>query len=108
MLKTERLQVKSKLFIADGPLIRKTEKLPFSSTLLAAVVMAVQMFPFLSLFWGVPDDLRVGTKKDILSPSFQFLAAGGVQNLIIFPIICYPHSLRVILSGIFFKNTVTR
>ena len=92
MLETEGLQVEGEIVIVNGPFTWKIEKFPFSAALLAAVIMSVQLFPFLSFFFGIPNDLRVGTKKNVFSPSFQLFSTGGVYNFIIFPVICYPHS----------------
>ena len=91
MLKAERLQMEGQLSIPDAPLVWQIKKFPFPSAFVAAVVMTVQMLPFLPFLLGVPDDLGIGAEKDIASPALQFFSTGGIDHFIILPVICNPH-----------------
>ena len=39
----------------------------------------------------LPDDLGIGADEDILPPPLQALSVGGVDELVVFPVIGYPH-----------------
>ena len=46
-----------------------------------------------ALLGGLPHHLRVGADEQSLSPAFQPVAVGGIQQLIVFPSICRAHSV---------------
>ena len=69
VLEAERLQIKCQFFIMNLPLFRETEEFPFPAAFLAAVIVAVHMFPSTLGFRGIPDNLRVRTDQSVLSPA---------------------------------------
>ena len=77
--------------IGNLPLLGKGEKLPVSAACLGAVIMAVQLLPEGILLFALPDDLRIRTAKDILSPPLELFAPRAVNDLIVFPVFCNEH-----------------
>ena len=73
MLKTERLEIKSKRTVMDLPLLRKLKKFPFTTAFFAAMVVTVHIFPATVGLRGVPDDLGIRTDEKIFAPAFQLL-----------------------------------
>ena len=92
MFKTKWFQIKCKRSIVNLPLLRQTEKFPFPAAFFTAVVMAVHLFPSFMILFRVPDYLRIGANKKIISPSFQFFSVRTIYNFIIFPVVCNPHN----------------
>jgi len=108
VLETERLQMEGQRVgirycllerqgVMNRPFIRQAEKFPFAAALGTSVVMTVFLFPSLMVVGRFPDDLRVRTHQNVISPTLQFLSAGRIQHFIIFPIICNPHMLKTFL-----------
>ena len=95
VLEAEWLQVerKAKVMVLNRPLLRQVKKLPFAAAFVVAVVMAVHLLPAFIRFWCIPDDLWVRAYKNVLSPAFEFFAAAGIDDFIIFPIISSPHNI---------------
>ena len=67
--------------------------LPLAAALVGAVVHGVRLGPQGALPGRFPHHLRVRPDEDGLSPSLQPVAAGSIQQLIIFPGICRAHSV---------------
>ena len=80
------------LTAGDLPLFRQTAAvLPLTAALIGAVVDGIGLGPERALLLGFPHHLRVGPDEDGLSPALQAVAAGGIQQLVIFPTICRAH-----------------
>ena len=73
------------------PLLRETEKFPFAAAFFASVIVSISGFPSLVCLWSVPDDLRVRTNQDIISPSLKFFTAGCIYNFVVFPLMYLSH-----------------
>ena len=74
MLEAERLQIKGEISVMDGPLLGQIKKFPLAAAFLAAVVVAVLLFPAGVCPGGIPDYLRVGPDQQVFAPSFQFFS----------------------------------
>ena len=72
MFKTEGFQMESQGFVMNAPFVWKVKELPLTTTLTAAVIVSVQLFPLFNLPWCIPDDLRIGAQKNVFSPTLQF------------------------------------
>ena len=75
--------------IADLPLFGQVEYFPAAAAGVAAVVDGIDFIPLLG---GFPDGLGIGTDKQLLAPALVALALAAVEELIIFPVGCDPHS----------------
>ena len=109
MLKAERLQMKRQLFsgrkpVSDTPLLGQSEKFPFASAFGASVIVTAVLFPSVMFLRRIPDHLRIRTDQKIVSPALQFFFAGGVDHLVVFPVICYEHMSGSLSLHIFLYN----
>ena len=60
VFEAERLQAEGQILVTDAPLIRQIKKFPFAPAFLAAVIVAVFLFPAFLCLRRVPNDLRIG------------------------------------------------
>ena len=109
VFKAKGLQIECELlsrrkFIINAPLLRQIKELPLPTTFCASVIMAVHFFPASVLLLGIPDHLRIRTNQQIISPAFQLLSCGTVDNLVIFPLICNKHNPKPFLSNSIFHT----
>ena len=98
MLKTKRFQIKGKSLIMNIPLLGQIKKLPFTAALLTSVIMPVHMLPALIHLRRIPYNLRIRPHQKIIPPTLQLLPTGSINNLIIFPSICNPHRIIILLK----------
>ena len=78
------------------PLLWETEELPFTAALFAAVIMPVHLFPTAVLLRRIPDDLRIRTDQQIITPALQLFAFGSVQHFVVFPVVSNPHTVYIL------------
>ena len=77
---------------ADLPLFGQTAAvLPLTTALIGAVVDGVCLGPERALLGRLPHHLRVRPDQQRLTPAFQPVAVGGIQQLVVFPCICRAH-----------------
>ena len=98
MLKTKRFQIKGKSLIMNIPLLGQIKELPFTAALLTSVIMPVHMLPALIHLRRIPYNLRIRPHQKIIPPTLQLLPTGSINNLIIFPSICNPHCIIILLK----------
>ncbi len=99
VFEAEGLEIELQILIMNDPLFRKLQKFPFASSAGASVVTGIGALPSLVSPGGIPDNLGIRTDEKILSPSFQLLASGAINDLIIGPIICNPHDGKPTFPG---------
>ena len=80
----------------DLPLLWQIKKLPVTATLTAAVIVAVTFLPAAVCFRRIPDDLRIRTDQQIITPAFQLFAFGSVQHFVVFPVVSNPHTVYIL------------
>ena len=97
MLEAEGLEVEIEIPVMDDPFLGQVEEFPFPAAFAAPVVMAVGLFP-LAAPGRLPDNLGVGADQLIAAPELQLFTAGGIQYLIVFPLIRNPHNNLYSLS----------
>ena len=73
MLKAERLETESKVFVMDTPVVGKIKKFPLTAALFAAVIVCVGTAPS-PVPGSVPDDLRIRPDQAVLAPSLQLFS----------------------------------
>ena len=92
MLEVHGLDVERQITIGDLPLLGKTVLLPVSAALGGAEVAPLRALPAGVLALRLPDRLRIGAHEDLPPPALQLFSAAAVQQLIILPSVCDPHS----------------
>ena len=97
MLKTEGLEIEIEIPVMNDPFLGQVEEFPFPAAFAAPVVMTVGLFPLASP-GRFPDDLGIRTDQLIAAPELQLLTSGGIQYLIVFPLIRDPHNILYSLS----------
>ena len=87
MLKAHRFDVERKVFITDFPTVRHlAADFPVSAAGVGTVINRIGFVPHRVLFFRLPNDLGVGANQRDAPPALQTLAAGAVEQFIIFPI----------------------
>jgi hypothetical protein len=71
---------------------------PMASTGIGTDIPGIITFPFSRAVRGTPDNLRIGTYKNILTPSFKTFTICSIQHFVLFPFIGNPKHLGFLLS----------
>ena len=82
--------------IRDVPLLRKIKELPLTAALAGAVVMPIQPLPVRIPKRCLPDHLRIRPAQDIFPPTLELIAAAGINDLIVLPMVCYKHKAPIV------------
>ena len=99
VLEIHRLHVEGQGAVAHLPPLRQALFGPLAAAGAAAGVAAVIGFPAPVLSGCVPDHLGIRPHQGIAAPALQFLSAGGVDHLIVLPLVCNPHRQTPSLQG---------
>ena len=76
----------------NAPLLWQREKLPFTASLAASMIMSVLFLPTRIGVRCVPYNLRVRTYQKIISPALKFLSVRGIKDFVVLPVISQPHN----------------
>ena len=91
VLEIHGLDIEGQLTIVNLPALGQAVVRPVPAARGRAGIARVKLTPAAVILGGEPDDLRVGTHEEIFSPAFELFPVGGVEHLIILPLIGFPH-----------------
>ena len=79
------------IMIYGAQFTMKMGKFPFASAFAAPVIITIPLFPARMPLLRAPNHLGIRPDQEIISPALQLFSVRGVQNRVIFPVICSPH-----------------
>ena len=94
VLEVHGLDLKRQVLVADRPALRQLSLVPVAAAGGGAGIPGVGGLPAPVAALCVPDGLGVGAHQYLPVPALQLFAAAAVQQLVILPILCDPHTGR--------------
>ena len=93
MFKSGRANLKGQPPVSDFPFfLNQGSILPAAAARIGADISGIRLFPGRVRFGSIPDNLRVRSDQQHISPPFQLFPFGSIDDFIVFPLVGNSHN----------------